>query len=134
MTGRYLRKKQDGPRDPTMTHVDDPYAFEPGDWVRDYEGWRFIYSIEEIRPGLVFIELRGGGDDRMSFDRLLPDPGAVHPSFADMRLFDFRPLDAENFYENAVSVETGKRPDWTIEEARAQLEHDLAEHMNGFVP
>lgn len=133
MSGRYLRKKQEGPRDPTMTHVDDPWVFQVGDWIRDYQGWRYIYSVRDVDKNTRFIELREGAD-RSDFDRLLPDPGAVHPSLADMRLFDFRPLDVENHHINAVSIETGQRPDWTIEEARISYEKALHEYMNGFVP
>lgn len=124
MTGRYLRKKAVGPRDPTMTHVDDPHLYKVGDCIRDYEGWSIITHIRDAvfgHPDTRFATLMrfsGAYDDAM-----LSEPG----------WYDFRPYDVENYHLNAVSVETGQQPEWTIEEARQSLENALREHMNGFV-
>ena len=58
-TGKYLRKKRHGPQDPTMTHVDDPYAFQVGDYMRDGGGWDRIVAIEdEVFPDTRFARLR----------------------------------------------------------------------------
>lgn len=124
MSGRYLRKKKPGPRDPTMTHVDDPWLYRVGDLIRSYDGWDLIVAIDDnVFPDTRFAHLRPF--DTTAFkDEVLFGMDGSH---------DFRPLDAENFYENAVSVETGKRPDWSREEARAEYERILAEHATGFV-
>jgi hypothetical protein len=125
MSGRYLRKKRPGPRDPTMTHVDDPHLYKVGDCIRTYEGWSLITFIEDARfgdPDTRFATLAHFSTNED--DVMLDTPG----------WYDFRPFDVENFHENAVSVETGQRPDWTIEAAREAYERAMAAHMCGFVP
>lgn len=109
MPGRYLRKKQDGPHDPTMTHVDDPSIYKVGDCIRDYEGWSMIVAIdEEAFPDTRFAHL-SRHRIRQDLDEFLG---------SDPHLHDFRVFDVENYHLNAVSGETGQRPEWTIEEAR----------------
>lgn len=98
LPGRYLRKKKEGMRDPTMTHVDDPYLFRVGDYVRDDEGWSVIAAIREApfgNPDTRFIYLGpfGGTAD----DIMLGEPG----------WHDLRPRDAENFHANAWLVTNG---------------------------
>lgn len=92
MAGRYLRKKREGMRDPTMTHVDDPCVFQVGDYVRDHEGWNRITAIRDNvfdNPDIRFADLEWC---------LEPPNGA--------RIHDFRPLDAENFYHTGWVVES----------------------------
>ena len=115
MTGRYIRKKQDGPRDPTMTHVEDPSVFQVGDCVRDYKGWSVITAIDGAvfgDPTTRFIHLRELPSSRIAvYDELLSSRRAhAH------RLYDFRPHDAAN---------SGM--------GRAEFESALREHMTGFV-
>ena len=48
MSGKYLRKRIPGqPQDPTMTHVNDPWAFKVGDVIRDAYGFDIIVAIDD---------------------------------------------------------------------------------------
>lgn len=119
MHGRYLRRKQDGPRNPTMTHVDDPSIYKVG----DYEGWHVITRIDEdVFPNTRFAHM---GLTGATMDHMLGEPG----------YYDFRPLDAENHWYNGIMV-NGRpvREVMTLEQARQSYEDALAKHMNGFVP
>lgn len=111
LPGRYLRKKREGMRDPTMTHVDDPYAFQVGDYVRDDEGWFVIVEIKEKGADTRFAYLSRSTRHRPDLDDLLPGP----------HLHDLRSCDAENFHAYAWLVtDNGYRPVsevMTVEEA-----------------
>jgi hypothetical protein len=44
----YLRKRVPGaPQDPTMTHVDDPWSFHAGEYIRRYGGLCVITAIDD---------------------------------------------------------------------------------------
>jgi len=115
MTGRYIRQKRDGPRDPTMTYVEDVSVFRYADVVRDFQGWSVITAIDEEvfgNPEVCFIHLQRLPNDRIAaYDEFLPTPHA-----RDLRLHDLRSYDVEN---------TGLE--------RAEHEALLREHMTGFV-
>lgn len=88
MSGRYIRQKRDGMRDPTMTHVEDPSMFHQGDYVMDNEGMYIISSIDEIRDGLRFIHLIPSITSLHYLQTQMPGVHTVH---------DLRPYDLENF-------------------------------------
>lgn len=126
MSGRYLRRKGDGLRDPTMTHVDDPHVFKVGDCIRDYEGWSIITKITDNmfgNPDIRFATMEPFGN--ASDDVMLGESG----------WHDFRPLDAENFHQNSWAAGVRAVSEvLTPEEARIAYESALSGHMTGFVP
>lgn len=72
MSGKYLRKIEgDKPRDPTMTHMVDPYIVRVGDWLQDSWGCCRVIAIDEARfdnPNIRFAHLTEEG---------IPGGGAV---------------------------------------------------------
>lgn len=126
MNGRYIRQKRVGLRDPTMTHVEDPFVFQVGHAVRTYWGWEIITDIEEKMfndpmTRFVVLEPLGGAD----LDVMLGEPG----------WHDLRPYDVENFHQSAWRTDGRPLKDVvSIEEARVIYERDMAEHSNDFIP
>jgi hypothetical protein len=52
VSGKYLRKRVPGqPQDPTMTHVDDPWAFKVGDVIQGHYGWDLILALDDNMLG-----------------------------------------------------------------------------------
>lgn len=117
MTGRYIRQKRDGMRDPTMTHVEDPSVFVVGHLVRDYTGWHIIVDIRESQfgdPMTRFIYLEPARRLRPDIDEMLPSP----------MLHDLRPYDVENFYHSGIALPDGgpASETLTLEQARTVYE------------
>jgi hypothetical protein len=83
MPGKYLRKRIPGrPQDPTMTHVDDPFVFRPGDFIRDRYGYSLIAAIDDAaldNPDIRFAYLVD-----VSPSEPLPSDAVIH----DVRMND----------------------------------------------
>lgn len=128
MSGRYIRQKREGMRDPTMTHVEDPSVFEVGHLVRSYSGWQIIADIREEQfgdPMTRFITLEPYTRYDVAYlDSQLPASG----------LHDLRPYDVENFHHSALLLD-GRRLAGvvTLDEARDEYERTMSERARGFI-
>jgi hypothetical protein len=99
MGGKYLRRRiPNAPQDPTMTHVDDPWAFRAGEYILGHYGCYLITAIDDYSPDIRFAHIV-----KMSEP---PTSGIVH---------DVRENEIETFVWGAC-------PPITKEQARAFLE------------
>ena len=119
MTGRYIRQKCDGMRDPTMTHVEDISVFDVGHYLFDGDGVSAITKIDELGNELRFVHLIDSICTVEYIKTQMPGTPTLH---------DMRRWDAENFYQNGWTSD-GRPVSETMTMEEARLVYERAKEL-----